>query len=52
LLIQRRGYVIQKYNLTAQGSCAKCGAAIPGVWSDQPDSVRLNSWGMPRPVRP
>ena len=51
LLIQRRGYVIQKYNLTAQGSCPKCGAAIPGVWTGQPESVRLNGWGTPRPVR-
>ncbi len=51
LLIQRRGYVIQKYNLTAQGSCPKCGAAIPGVWSPEPESVHLDGWGTPRPVR-
>ncbi len=52
LLIQRRGYVIQKYSLTAQGNCPKCGTAIPGVWTEHPERVRLNGWGMPRPVRP
>lgn len=52
VLIQRRGYVIRKYNLTAEGACPKCGAKIPGVWTDRPGEVRLNGWGMPRGVRP
>lgn len=52
LLIQRRGYMIQQYNLTAQGTCPKCGAKIPGVWTDDPQSVRTQGRGMPRAVRP
>jgi pyruvate formate lyase activating enzyme len=31
-LIERRGYVIRSYRLTAQGACPKCGASAPGVW--------------------
>lgn len=31
-LIQRYGYLIQKYRLTAEGKCPSCGAAIPGRW--------------------
>jgi pyruvate formate lyase activating enzyme len=49
-LVERYSYTIQGYHLTAQGACPKCGTTIPGVWSDQPDRVRLSGWGMPRPV--
>jgi len=50
LLIQRYGYVIQAYHLTAQGSCPKCGNSIPGIWTSQPETVTLGGWGMPRPI--
>jgi len=50
VLIERRGYVIHSYRLTAQGSCPKCGQKIAGVWSEHPDSVRLGGLGMPRLV--
>jgi len=50
LLIERSGYVILGYHLTAQGNCPKCGTAIAGVWTDKPEAVRLNGWGMPRMV--
>jgi pyruvate formate lyase activating enzyme len=50
LLIERSGYVILGYHLTAQGTCPKCGTAIAGVWTDKPEAVRLNGWGMPRMV--
>ncbi len=33
LLIQRTGYLIEKYNLTPQGSCPACHTSIPGRWS-------------------
>ena len=39
VLIQRRGYSLVGYQLTAQGTCQKCGTKIAGVWSDQPESV-------------
>ncbi len=33
LLIERYGYVILNYRLTANGSCPSCGTAIPGRWA-------------------
>ena len=32
LLIERYGYLITGYHLTANGCCPKCGASIPGRW--------------------
>ncbi len=32
LLVERYGYMIQKYNITADGSCPKCHTQIPGRW--------------------
>lgn len=51
LLIERRGYVILDYRLTAEGTCPHCGHKIPGIWPKDPREVRLHSWGFPRPVR-
>lgn len=51
LLVERVGYTIQSYRITAQGSCPKCGAQIPGIWTEKPESVQLGGWGMPRRVR-
>jgi pyruvate formate lyase activating enzyme len=50
-LIKRFSYVIQEYNITAQGTCPKCGAAVPGVWTEQPAMVQLHGSGLPMPVR-
>jgi pyruvate formate lyase activating enzyme len=47
-IIGRSGYVIQEYHLTPQGACSNCGTAIPGVWPEQPETVRLHGFGMPR----
>lgn len=33
LLVERYGYRILKYNLTAEGCCPSCNLAIPGRWS-------------------
>jgi pyruvate formate lyase activating enzyme len=49
-LIQRRGYTLLDYQITASSTCPKCGAIIAGVWTDQPDKVNLGGWGMPRRV--
>jgi pyruvate formate lyase activating enzyme len=35
LLIERYGYLITDYHLTAQGSCPKCGMAIAGRWASR-----------------
>lgn len=50
VLIERMGFTIRSYHLTAQGTCPKCGARIPGIWTDQPETVNLGGWGMPRRV--
>lgn len=47
-LIKRRGFVILDYQLTEDGACSQCGTTIMGVWTDEPNKVKLNSWGMPR----
>jgi len=49
-LIARYGYVILEYRLTADGTCPKCGARIPGLWTDRPERVRLDGPGGPRAV--
>lgn len=50
LLIERYGYVIRRYRLTGQGACPGCGLAIPGIWTEQPETVALDGLGMPRLV--
>lgn len=50
-VIKRRGYVLLEYRITAEGNCPDCGSKIPGVWTDQPETVRLGGLGFPRPVR-
>jgi pyruvate formate lyase activating enzyme len=45
VLIERRGYTVFGYNLTAQGTCPKCGTKIAGVWTDHPESVLSSRWG-------
>jgi len=49
-VIERHGYVLLGYHLTASGACSKCGSTIPGVWTDQPAEVRIGGFGIPRPV--
>jgi pyruvate formate lyase activating enzyme len=34
-LIERYGYHISKYLITAEGRCPSCNAAIPGRWSER-----------------
>ena len=31
-LIDRVGYLVREYRLTAEGKCPSCGTAIPGIW--------------------
>ena len=35
MLIERYGYFIQDYRITADGACPDCGASIPGRWGRQ-----------------
>jgi pyruvate formate lyase activating enzyme len=50
-VVQRRGYTLLAYNITADGTCPKCQTPIAGIWPDKPESVRLGGTGIPRPLR-
>jgi pyruvate formate lyase activating enzyme len=43
LLIERDGYRLGRWGLTAKGGCAKCGEHVPGVFAAQP-----GNWGSRR----
>ena len=34
VLIERRGYLIRRYNLSPVGGCPSCGTQIPGRWDE------------------
>ncbi|MBK8619296.1 MAG: AmmeMemoRadiSam system radical SAM enzyme [Anaerolineales bacterium] len=46
-LVKRSGYVIQKYKITGDGKCPKCGEKIAGLWPKNPSAVGLNGIGRP-----
>ncbi len=50
VLVERRGYVVTAYHLTAEGNCPRCGKHIPGVWHPDPAQARLHGFGAPRRV--
>jgi hypothetical protein len=35
-LIDRFGYLIREYRLTASGECPACGTKLPGIWPGNP----------------
>jgi pyruvate formate lyase activating enzyme len=49
-LIERYSYTIHNYHLTPQGTCPKCGTAVPGLWTEQPREVQIGGLGMPRSI--
>ena len=51
LLIERYGYLIEKYKLTAEGNCPRCQAALPGRWSKKFDGQISASPFRPRRSR-
>jgi pyruvate formate lyase activating enzyme len=45
LLVERRGYLIRGYHLTADGTCPSCGLRIPGRWGGRIENRRtLTPW--------
>ena len=52
LLIERYGYSIRQYRLTADGNCPACHAALPGRWSRQFDGQIASRPFLPRPRAP
>ncbi len=49
LLIERHGYLIQRYHLTSVGSCPSCGQKIPGRWASAFQGQITASPFTPRP---
>ena len=49
-LIERFGYVILSYQITAQGTCPNCATSIPGIWPENPKQVKIGGLGMPKLV--
>jgi pyruvate formate lyase activating enzyme len=54
-VVERLGYALLAYRLTADGHCRHCGSPVPGVWTESPDSVRVGGptdlyQRLPRPV--
>ena len=43
LLIERIGFAVVGYHLTADGACPRCGTALPGVWTGDPETVRVTT---------
>jgi pyruvate formate lyase activating enzyme len=55
-VVERLGYALLAYRLTAEGKCRHCGTLVPGVWPASPDMVRVGGSAdlyhrVPRPVR-
>ncbi len=55
-LIERYGYLIRAYRLTADGCCPRCRTALPGIWPGDVNAVRTGNdraaylKRLPRPV--
>jgi pyruvate formate lyase activating enzyme len=41
-LIERVGYLVRSYRLTADGACPSCRTKIPGLWPRDASQVRVN----------
>jgi pyruvate formate lyase activating enzyme len=48
LLIQRHGYLIEKYKLTPEGNCPSCHTPLPGRWSKKFDGQIAATPFLPR----
>ena len=54
VLVERRGYVVERYALTERGTCPTCGTAAPGRWDGvargrrdtHPERTRIRSWSL------
>ena len=42
-LIERIGYIVLDYQLTADGNCPRCQIKIPGIWPKSKYEVRLGT---------
>lgn len=51
-LIERYGFLVRSYGLSADGRCPRCETSIPGVWPTDADKVRTGDLSMYRQVLP
>ncbi len=55
-LIERNGYLIRGYHVTADGSCPRCQTSLPGLWPHDRNDVRTGNdlaaykKRLPRPI--
>ena len=49
-VIERIGFSLRRYKLTAEGTCPHCNTAVAGIWNENVDAVNLNGGGMPKLV--
>jgi pyruvate formate lyase activating enzyme len=49
-LIKRVGFSLRVYRLTDGGRCPHCDAVVAGIWTNDPRSVQLNDWGIPKMI--
>ena len=47
-LVERDGYHIRGYHLTAEGRCPACGIAVPGRWDRSPERQIADAPFLPR----
>jgi pyruvate formate lyase activating enzyme len=38
-LIERYGFLVRDYRITAEGKCPRCGTGMPGIWPTKPAEV-------------
>ena len=48
LLIERYGYLVRSYHLTAEGTCPRCGTSIPGRWAPEFEGQIASAPFLPR----
>jgi pyruvate formate lyase activating enzyme len=53
VLVERRGFSVRQYALTATGACPSCGTTIPGRWDtpddhsgSRPTRTRISRWSL------
>ena len=47
-VVERMGFTITNYHLTAEGNCPHCDTKIAGLWPNDPSQVDLGGFRMPR----
>ena len=49
-LVRRSGFNVIDYQVSAEGTCLKCGTRIGGLWTEHPEKVLRAGRGLPRRV--